>query len=482
MISALKNSIKRFVRHIQSNFFLFGILSLVWFAFRTGRKPSRVVYPCQRIAASNGSLWLSTYFLVPLSSLHLKSPLKSKMKTSIIILALIVVGSVVSLRLYDPGIQPENLGPNVGWSDEFLDTSMTSKIFVVNGTTGGDEGVVKLIGLMGEQGLFFYRSNVNGSTYGLTGLISNNSVVIIKINSQWDQRGGTNTDLLRTLIQAILDHPDGFAGEIIVADNGQGRGSMDWSQNNAEDHSQSAQKVVDLFSSTSKVSAFLWDTIRQNSVNEYSSGDMNSGYVVNSTADSDTGLKISYPKFITKFGTYVSLKNGIWDPVTNNYDSEKLKIINVPVLKSHSNYGVTASLKNYMGVVSQSLTNAHDTVGRGGMGTEMAGTRFPTLNILDAIWVNAIPESGPWTPYIDATRINCIAASTDPVALDYWASKNILLQTARKNGYTDISSMDPNNTSSGSFASWLRYSMQEIIKAGFQATIYESKMTIHMAN
>jgi len=106
---------------------------------------------------------------------------------------------------------------------------------------------------------------------------------------------GTNTDLLRTLIQAILNHPDGFIGEIIVADNGQGGGRMDRYQNNAEDYSQSTQKVVDLFSRTSKVSTFLWDTIRQNRVNEYSSGDINNGYIVNATADSETGLKTSYP-------------------------------------------------------------------------------------------------------------------------------------------------------------------------------------------
>ena len=53
-------------------------------------------------------------------------------------------------------------------------------------------------------------------------------MVIIKVNCQWDERGGTNTDLLKALIQGLIDHPDGFTGEIIVSDNGQSetRGSL----------------------------------------------------------------------------------------------------------------------------------------------------------------------------------------------------------------------------------------------------------------
>jgi uncharacterized protein (DUF362 family) len=65
------------------------------------------------------------------------------------------------------------------------------------------------------------------------------------------------------------------------------------------------------------------------------------------------------------------------------------------------------------------------------MGTEMVDTRYPVLNILDAIWVNANPGRGPGTSYNAATKTGIIAASADPVALDYWAAKNILVQTAK---------------------------------------------------
>jgi hypothetical protein len=335
---------------------------------------------------------------------------------------------------------------------------------------------------MSENGMPFYRTQGKDENIGSKGIIANDDVVIIKINCQWDERGGTNTDLLKALIQAILNHPDSFTGEIIVADNGQGRGSLDWGQNNAENRSQSSQKVVNMFSDYHNVSTFLWDIIGENSVGEYSSGDLNDGYVVYEMVDPETGLRPSYPKFRTAFGTYVSFKMGIWDHANKSYSQERLKIINIPVLKTHGGFGVTASVKHYMGVQSQQLSNGHDTISRGGMGTEIVETRVPILNILDAVWVNAVPNEGPRTSYSIATRVNIVAASTDPVALDYWGSKYILLQVALRNENGDVSSMDPDNTAPNSFGDWLRLSMYEIRRAGYQVTVDESNMNIHLTN
>jgi len=60
--------------------------------------------------------------------------------------------------------------------------------------------------------------------------------------------------------------------------------------------------------------------------------------------------------------------------------------------------------------------------------------------------------------------------------------KYILLQVARINGYTEISSMDPDNVASGSFGDWLRLSMREIISAGYEATMDESHMNVYITN
>jgi len=142
-------------------------------------------------------------------------------------------------------------------------------------------------------------------------------------------------------------------------------------------------------------------------------------------------------------------------------------------------------VKNYMGVPSDKLTTqmgsrAHLTVDKGGMGTEMAETRFPAITILDAIWINAnLKPSGPVTSYDQATRINTIAASTDPVALDYWAAQNILIPAAKSKGYSDLSSMDPDNNSPGKFGNWLRLSMMELRSAGYRTTIDKNSMNVY---
>ncbi len=367
-----------------------------------------------------------------------------------------------------------------------------STIFVINDPKVNEHGVVRLIDLMGSHNFPFYQSSVAGMNKGSHGLIARDDTLILKINSQWNERGGTNTDLLKSLIKAIVNHPDGFSGEIIVADNGQAQfgsagtgGRLDWERNNAEDISQSVQKVVDSFSDY-RVSSYLWDNITTHRVKEYGEKDMNDGYVINGAVSSQTGLMVSYPKFQTRWGTPISFKLGIWDAKTKKYDNNRLKFINIPVLKAHFIYGVTGCLKHYMGVVSDKLTaqlgaRSHNTVGTGGMGSEMVGTRFPIINIIDAIWVNAKPGGGPKTGYDSAIRSDVIAASTDPVALDYWVAKNILMRIAREAGFNGLSSIDPDNIADGSFGQWLRLAMEEIKRAGYPTTIAESHMNIHVA-
>jgi hypothetical protein len=116
------------------------------------------------------------------------------------------------------------------------------------------------------------------------------------------------------------------------------------------------------------------------------------------------------------------------------------------------------------------------------MGTEMAATRMPTLNVLDAIWVNADPGSGPSSPYTQATRLNTVMAGTDPVALDYWASKHVLMQAARLKGHSDLSKIDPDNTEEGSFGSWLKLSAKELEDAGHRFTLDEERMNVYTAS
>jgi len=358
----------------------------------------------------------------------------------------------------------------------------SSDIFLIKGTGGGDGGFEALLGLMAGKGLMFY---------GPEGLIPSDAVVIVKVNSQWDERGGTNTDLVKEIVEAIVSHPDGFTGEVVIADNGQAQygstrqgGSLDYGNNNAEDRSLSNVKVAESFSGAHRVSTYLWDTITSNRVGEYSEGDDVDGYVIEESPDPSTGIRVSYPKFTTEHGTRISFKHGVWDPEAGEYDSDKLKLVNVPVLKAHFIYGVTACIKHYMGVVSDKLQGggAHRNVRTGGMGVEMAETRMPDLNVIDAIWVNSTPGKGPRSNYNEATRLNIVMAGLDPCALDAWATRNVLMQAARLQGHTDLSKFDPDNPEPGSHGDWLRLSAEELAKAGYGFTLDEERMNVHIVS
>jgi len=367
------------------------------------------------------------------------------------------------------------------------DNGENSGIFAVKNTNGADTGFEKLVDLMDSQGLSFYRTSLRPD-----GLIGKEDVVLLKFNCQWAQRGGTNTDLIKSVIDVITKHPEKFEGEIIIADNGQAQygskrkgGSVEWEENNAIDISQSVKKVADTFLNNYKVSAMTWDDITTKEVKDYNQGDYEDGFIVSSERAA-TGICISYPKFKTRYGTYVSFKDGIWNEEQKKYNKGKLKVINMPILKSHMTFNVTASIKNYMGTVSDKLTDhtSHTSVGVGGMGTQMAGTRMPVLNILDAIWINPRPNKGPSTSYASAVETNIITASTDPAALDYWASKYILMAAAKELNFEKYQTMDPDGEQPGSFGYWLRKSMEEIKKSGFKTTIDEKKINtyIHILN
>ncbi len=285
-------------------------------------------------------------------------------------------------------------------------------------------GVDRLLRLMGGKGLKFFRSDLEERISGPGGMIAPDDVVLIKVNAQWKHRGCTNSDLVRGLIQAVLDHPDGFSGEVVVIENGQGRGSLNCDNDdfygdsriraNAQDRWQSFRHVVDSIFADPRVSAYLLDPIRGNFIG--ANDHLKDGY-------RRLG-NVSYPCFTTAGGHRVELREGLWhgDGHTRN-----LKLINVPVLKTHDGSEITASLKHLYGLLSMSdgYAGTRHYEGLGKMcGKMVAAVRTPVLNIIDAIWVSHDSLKG--YPPKTTTRMNQILASQDPVALDHWAAKKII--------------------------------------------------------
>jgi hypothetical protein len=289
-------------------------------------------------------------------------------------------------------------------------------------------GIDGLLNLMGTHGLKFYKSPATETdTCGPLGMIAPDDVVLIKVNAQWKYRGCTNSDLVRGLIQRILDHPDGFSGEVVVIENGQGRGSLQCDtmgsdypagvHANAEDELHSFTYLVDtVFNDPTRVSYYLLDPIRAIMINP---------------DDHDTdGYRIyeniSYPCFTSRGRHRIEVQNGIWNG--SGY-KQGLKLINIPVLKHHDTGGseITASLKHFYGLLSMAdgQSGFRHYAGLGETcGKMVASVRTPILNIIDAIWVSHGSLGG--YPKNTTTRLNQIIASQDPVALDYWAAKYIL--------------------------------------------------------
>jgi hypothetical protein len=452
-----------------------GIFALAWLVLRSGTKPSRFSYPCQQAAFSAASL----AFGAPLVSMIItaRRQLADGLRTRrglAAAAAVVVIGLAVSaiVTIANPAPTVDLLDPPRDYRARVFHASNCPED-LVGETFPGLDG---LLTLMGSNGLKLYNSPTTGTLSGPGGIVAADAVVLLKINYQWDQRGGSNTDLLRGLIQRLTDHPDGFTGEIVIAENTQfaGADNFDRSANNAQDIGQSPRDVVDHFDALGvSISLFDWTLVRHTSVDEYSTGDMTDGYVVYDYDPTFQG-RISYPKFRTDLGTYISLRDGIWDTGASIYDRDRLVVINLPVLKSHhATYGATACVKNWMGVITTGLsTNSHSAMRYGLLGAAMVEVRPADLNILDAIWINADPYTGPANSYSNATRRNELVASTDAVAADIWAVTNILIPAFYDNGFTppwpqpDATPDDPNSD----FRQYLDSSMSELLGAGYQAT------------
>ena len=381
-----------------------------------------------------------------------------------------------------------------------MEKLLNSKVFVEN-SDGTDDGVIRLINSMRKRGIEFYKTASNPS-----GLFGAADVVLLQFNCQWEQRGGTNTDLISAVIDALAAHPDGFTGEVVIADNGQAQfgskgvgGSLDWENPNSKNRDMSTMDVIRANQAKGlRVTGVLWDEFTTVRVNEFDSGDTTDGFVVENEKRS-TGIIVSYPKFTTEYGTQISFKHGIW--TGEGFDSDALKVINMPVLKSHAMYFVTGAVKGYMGTTSDKLTQvpgqdpwagglAHQSIGTGGMGTQMVHTRLAVLHIIDMIWISV--ELGPAVSYDEpedgaepvmfsspAVEVNKIAASLDPFAVDTWIARNILMPEAAKHG-KNTAQMNPAGTEPGTFGYWLGLSIAELHKAGLEVTMDESQITAYV--
>jgi len=464
-----KHQNKQTTRRNRVAYWITGLGSILWLALRTGTKPSRITYPCQQTAVLT-----SVGFLGYLASITGIAYLYRRASNKLALIVLGLLAMVVSLTIF-----VSNNGPyayaKITSLPAWTSNTAISTVFAVENVpippcslSGGtlpstgacaspdyalsDDGVDALVAEMENRGDYFYKTAVYP-----TGIIAANDVVVIKINNQWANNGSnrrlsTNTDTLKGTIWRILQHPDSFTGEIIIAENTQDVvGSWDITPANSEDQNQSFQDVVDVFQGLGyPVYLYRLDDLNSNltsggdvsaggyPVGEYANGNNDDMYIMlEDTADTGTN-ELSYPKFQTHTGgAFVSMRYGIWDG--SSYDLDRLTFINMPVLKQHSMAGATIGWKNLIGLVTIADTDNrygswnemhnfywgyyswnydHDTYGLLGRHFAFIGT--PDLNIVDAIWAADSNHNGT------GVRQDILLASRDIFAVDWYASEYVL--------------------------------------------------------
>jgi hypothetical protein len=421
-----------------------GFGAFLWIVLRSGTNPKRLTYPCQRAAMPIAANWILAVIAFFAGSLLLRKYAKF---CGAAILMVGVIWFMGALPQFTRS-QPKPVGSLPAWEVE----DPVSTVFVMDSlppTPGSlaagdasvpdeylpDPAIDTMLLMMEKRNIYFHKTAEHPS-----GIVGTDNVVIIKGNFQWTTRNTTSTDRIKGLIWQILNHPDGFSGEILICDNVQDIGTgINQQDNNSEDEEQSIPDVVNTFYAKGYPVYYLdWSYIWDAVASEYSADDYDDGYVY------ETDTRISYPKFRSLSGDhFISLRHGVWDSLSAQYDSSRLCVIDFPVLKQHQMAGSTIAVKNWIGL----LTTAY-SVERYGSWSDMhyiyfwgtyalvariMAVTYPRLSIVDAAWTSTNNANDP--NYVVNTDM--LLASTDPVGVSWYAAKFILTPIATLPHYTN---------------------------------------------
>lgn len=393
-------------------------------------------------------------------------------------------------------------------------------VFVAKGGMP-DENMTRLLAAMG----------------GIESLIGKYDIVVLKPNAQWWNQGMTNTDSMKSFIDQVLSI-EGFEGEVIIAENQHYKPleSRGW----ITDHRNgrwNLSELVNFFNDAGypNVTKYFWQDGGPNpNPLEGNDGD---GTIVNGPEDGDgyvwcddivytspEGRKcmMTYPIFTSEYsGITVDLKNGAWR--NGKYIKTPVNFVNFSALNHHGSYaGATASVKNLMGVVDmtcgfqgvipQNYYNTHfigsdsfvreqqknvrkvlqkigisnkslhwrlSQLGKfnfqytgGCLGYWMRHIRKPDLNIIAAHWVG-------WGSRTDKNKSSypkCLIASQNPVALDYYSIKEVLLKETKLHSDSDYYKVknDPDNENEPLY-NFLR-------EAGKEAGLRYNNLSVNLVN
>jgi hypothetical protein len=309
---------------------------------------------------------------------------------------------------------------------------------------------------------------------GVDSLFGADDIVIIKPNLQWFNQGAPNIAAMNTLVSRIMERKGGFTGEIVLAENVH-RGPEPWKTvgwntpfaRNSDmpqvlNYNELAEHLKNEYGALFSVCHLL--DIENGAKRVYTPED-GPGYVL---CDGSGGVPLlavsnglagknkrevimSYPIMRTDKGTLIDYRFGVWEK--GAYTRQPVKFVNFAALNHHSAYcGMTSAVKNYLGI--SDLSGGPDPHDRGkllgdyynfhsftfnkwengpvpGMigyeiGYFLKTVRRPFLNITSAEYCGLIDRTR-----LPVAHTRAVAASTDPIALDFHMAKYVLHPNSR---------------------------------------------------
>jgi uncharacterized protein (DUF362 family) len=208
---------------------------------------------------------------------------------------------------------------------------------------------------------------------GLRQLVSKDDVVLVKPNIGWDrtpaQAANTNPEVVAAVVRACLE---AGAREVLVTD----------ASCHAPEPSFAKSGIA--------------------------------------AAAREAGARVLLPSEVERRSITIPGKDGAWT-ILEPY-ARATKIINVPIAKHHGMAKLTAGLKSFFGLVEVGRKGLHVGLAESIVG--LAKIARPTLTIVDATRV--LMRNGPVGGNLaDVKRLDAVAVSFDPVAVDAWAATEL---------------------------------------------------------
>ena len=148
-----------------------------------------------------------------------------------------------------------------------------------------------------------------------------------------------------------------FNGEVVVFENGQGRGGFDGLIQGGSAYASWPEVDNQVYINAEEqdlltVDYLIYNVFKNDPVSSFLLDPVRSIFISDSDKITDGYRKISgisYPCFTTLMQHRIELQNGIW---TGSEYADNMKLINLPVLKTHAGTGITGALKHTYGILS----------------------------------------------------------------------------------------------------------------------------------